>query len=97
MINTPDPFLNGQILASSRQIDPVQPWLVANITYFQAVFPPFCGIWADFVLHMLRIPPARQAAHPDQDVSGEAQERLAGQLRLPDQPRLAQPAHRLQR
>lgn len=89
MLNTPDTFLNGQILATSRQIDPVQPCLGANITYFQAAFPPFCGIWSDFVLYMLRIPPAGQAAHPEQDVSGEAQERLAGQLRLPDQPRLA--------
>ncbi|MGD9788947.1 MAG: hypothetical protein AB7U30_13515, partial [Sulfuricellaceae bacterium] len=80
MINLPNPSLNGGFSASSRQIDPVQPWLGTHIACFQAVFPPLDGIRADFALHMLRIPPARQAAYPNQVVGGKAQERLTGQF-----------------
>ncbi|MFN4327190.1 MAG: hypothetical protein ACK4FP_15070, partial [Azonexus sp.] len=62
MFNLPNPFLNGRFSVSSPQYDPVQPWLRANLAGFPAVFPPLGGIRADFALHMLRIPPAGQAA-----------------------------------
>jgi hypothetical protein len=77
MFNPPNPLLNDRFLASSPQTDPIGPQLETDWACCQAVFPLFGGIRADSALHMLRIPPARQAADANQVVRGKAQKHLA--------------------
>lgn len=82
MIKHTYPFQNSHIFASSRQIEPTQYWLETNNASFQAFFPPSSGIHEDFALHMLRIPPTRQATQPHRVVGGKAQQCLVSLLRL---------------
>lgn len=66
----------GCILPNSRLIALVLlsiVWLLGQYRLLPGCVPVFSRIWADFALHMLRIPPAEKAAHPDQVVGGEEQ------------------------